>query len=150
MVESFGKTCCVEVHEVFSESDDARDRLLLQTRGNRLRPDPHQWCQLCQLPLSWLAGLDLSLIPQVANIDKRWLDAFDGISGYGIPCFWGTLGIAMARALRMRVVAEGKVMECDEIQDYLFSCPLPPVEFGDLLNEGRIAVAPLHLQSVSA
>lgn len=55
--------------------------------------------------------------------------------------------VAMARALRMKVVAEGvehtqhleflRTLGCDQMQGYLFSRPLPAEEMGRMLAEGR-------------
>ncbi|HLO77957.1 MAG TPA: EAL domain-containing protein, partial [Magnetospirillum sp.] len=55
--------------------------------------------------------------------------------------------VAMARALKMKVIAEGvehtqhleflRTLGCDQIQGYLFSRPLPAEEMGNLLAEGR-------------
>jgi EAL domain-containing protein (putative c-di-GMP-specific phosphodiesterase class I) len=55
--------------------------------------------------------------------------------------------VAMARALKMKVIAEGvehtqhleflRALGCDQIQGYLFSRPLPAEEMGKLLAEGR-------------
>jgi diguanylate cyclase (GGDEF)-like protein/PAS domain S-box-containing protein len=55
--------------------------------------------------------------------------------------------VAMAKALKMKVVAEGvehvqhleflRALGCDQMQGYLFSRPLPADEMGALLSEGR-------------
>ncbi len=55
--------------------------------------------------------------------------------------------VAMAKALKMKVVAEGvehtqhleflRALGCDQMQGYLFSRPLPAEEMGNLLAEGR-------------
>ena len=55
--------------------------------------------------------------------------------------------IAMARALRMGVVAEGvetleqaeivRDLGCDDLQGYLFSPAVPPEEFRRFLEEGK-------------
>lgn len=55
--------------------------------------------------------------------------------------------VAMAKALRMKVIAEGvehsqhleflRGLGCDQMQGYLFSRPLPAEEMGKLLTEGR-------------
>jgi EAL domain-containing protein (putative c-di-GMP-specific phosphodiesterase class I) len=57
-----------------------------------------------------------------------------------------TAVIAMARSLKLRVVAEGvetleeleflQAHECDEAQGYYFSRPVPPEEFARLLRSG--------------
>ncbi len=55
--------------------------------------------------------------------------------------------VAMAKALKLKVVAEGvehnqhleflRALGCDQMQGYLFSRPLPAIEMGRLLAEGR-------------
>jgi EAL domain-containing protein (putative c-di-GMP-specific phosphodiesterase class I) len=55
--------------------------------------------------------------------------------------------ISMAHSMEMKVIAEGVETEeqceflaqqgCDEIQGYLFSRPLAPDDFENLLREGR-------------
>ena len=65
--------------------------------------------------------------------------------------------ITLAHSLDFSVVAEGvetqeqldylKDLECDEIQGYLFSPPLPVDEFTELLGVGSIHPAPLFMSS---
>ncbi|MBX9635417.1 MAG: EAL domain-containing protein, partial [Magnetospirillum sp.] len=55
--------------------------------------------------------------------------------------------VAMAKALKMKVIAEGvehtqhleflRALGCDQMQGYLFSRPLPAGEMGKLMAEGR-------------
>jgi EAL domain-containing protein (putative c-di-GMP-specific phosphodiesterase class I) len=55
--------------------------------------------------------------------------------------------VAMAKALKMKVVAEGvehvqhleflRALGCDQMQGYLFSRPLPPDDMGALMRAGR-------------
>lgn len=55
--------------------------------------------------------------------------------------------VAMAKALKMKVIAEGvehtqhleflRALGCDQMQGYLFSRPLPAEEMGKLMAEGR-------------
>lgn len=59
--------------------------------------------------------------------------------------------IHLSKKLRLRTVAEGvetkkqfqmlKNMECDEMQGYLFSKPIPPEQFADILKRGSCAVS---------
>jgi EAL domain-containing protein (putative c-di-GMP-specific phosphodiesterase class I) len=54
--------------------------------------------------------------------------------------------ISMARSLQLRVVGEGvetvdqlrflQAQDCDEVQGYYFSCPVPHDEFAELLRSG--------------
>nr|CAM74354.1 PAS/PAC domain [Magnetospirillum gryphiswaldense MSR-1] len=55
--------------------------------------------------------------------------------------------VAMAKALKMKVVAEGvehtqhldflRALGCDQMQGYLFSRPLPATEMGQMLADGK-------------
>jgi diguanylate cyclase (GGDEF)-like protein len=68
------------------------------------------------------------------------------ISSHGVDAPIVTAVIAMARALRLRVVAEGvetaeelaflRAQDCDEAQGYYFSRPVPAEEFARLLRTG--------------
>jgi diguanylate cyclase (GGDEF)-like protein/PAS domain S-box-containing protein len=69
-----------------------------------------------------------------------------------------TAVIGMGRSLRLRVVAEGvetreelaflQSQRCDEAQGYYFSRPVPPLQFGKLLQSGIAipAVATVHAE----
>lgn len=68
-----------------------------------------------------------------------------------------TAVISMARSLKLRVVAEGvetveqlaflQTLQCDEVQGYYFSKPLPPDEFAKMLERGLLeTVASEHLE----
>jgi diguanylate cyclase (GGDEF)-like protein/PAS domain S-box-containing protein len=56
--------------------------------------------------------------------------------------------ISLARSLKLRVIAEGveteeqfkfmRLLNCDELQGYLFGKPLPPAEIIEMLRKGRI------------
>ena len=69
-----------------------------------------------------------------------------------------TAVIAMARSLKLRVVAEGvetleeleflQAHECDEAQGYYFSRPVPPEEFARLLRSGIAEPAILDHRSL--
>jgi EAL domain-containing protein (putative c-di-GMP-specific phosphodiesterase class I) len=69
-----------------------------------------------------------------------------------------TAVISMARSLKLRVVAEGvetlqelqflQARECDEVQGYYFSQPLPAAKFASLLATGIAAPALAALHGV--
>ncbi len=95
LIAKFEKQFNVEVDEVYFESDDLRDAMLLETdaRGydlalvNDLAVDVYRM-------QGWLAPVDTNNVPNLTHIEDRWLDAFAGVRGFAIPYFWGTLGIA--------------------------------------------------------
>ncbi len=95
LIAKFEKQFNVEVNEVYFESDDLRDAMLLETdaRGydlalvNDLAVDVYRM-------QGWLAPVDTNNVPNLTHIEDRWLDAFAGVRGFAIPYFWGTLGIA--------------------------------------------------------
>ena len=86
----------------------------------------------------------------VLKLDRVFFDAVDADTGRGAAIV--DIVIELARRLRMRTVAEGvetreqaaflKRAGCDMIQGYLFSRPVPPVEFerlafGDSFGNGE-------------
>ncbi|MCO6411670.1 MAG: spermidine/putrescine ABC transporter substrate-binding protein, partial [Thiogranum sp.] len=42
----------------------------------------------------WLAPVTAAEVPNLRHIDPQWLEHEAGVRGYGVPYFWGTLGIA--------------------------------------------------------
>ena len=95
LISQFEHQYNVEVHEIYFESDDVRDEMLLEADGkgydlalvNDAMINPY-------LQRGWLAEATVEQIPNLKNIDAKWLDAFEGASGHAVPYFWGTLGIA--------------------------------------------------------
>lgn len=95
VVERFEKTFDVNVTEVYFESDDLRDDMMLETGGqgydlvlvNGIAVDKYR-------KRGWLAPVDEKMMPNLELIDGKYLEAFPGIRGYAVPYFWGTMGIA--------------------------------------------------------
>ncbi len=83
------------VSEVYFESDQVRDKLMVQADGkgydlvlvNGVAMQTYR-------QQGWLAPLDASAIPNLRHVDRRWVTAFDAAVGFGVPYFWGTLGLA--------------------------------------------------------
>lgn len=95
LVEKFEQQHNVKVREVYFESDDLRDEILLETDGmgydlaivNGVMLDTYR-------KRGWLAAVTTGQIPNLKHIDDYWLKAYAGAEGYAAPYFWGTLGIA--------------------------------------------------------
>jgi spermidine/putrescine transport system substrate-binding protein len=95
LVEKFEQTHNVKLREVYFESDDLRDEVLLETDGagfdlavvNGIMIDTYR-------KRGWLAAATSEQIPNLKHIDDHWLKTFNGARGYAVPYFWGTLGIA--------------------------------------------------------
>lgn len=85
----------VKIRFLYFDSDDARDRLVAQSDG--------QGFDVVTLDSSavatyrrhgWIAPIDRSQAANVGHIDAEIDQAYPGTSGYAVPYFWGTTGIA--------------------------------------------------------
>jgi spermidine/putrescine transport system substrate-binding protein len=100
LVEKFEKQFDVKLRQVYFESDDLRDYMMLETDGkaydlvlvNGISVDVYR-------KRGWLAPIGEAQIPNLRHVDSRWLDAFPGLEGYAVPYFWGTMGIAYRKDL---------------------------------------------------
>jgi spermidine/putrescine transport system substrate-binding protein len=100
LVEKFEAQFNAKLREVYFESDDLRDDMMLETDGkgydlalvNGISVDLYR-------KRGWLSPVSEAQIPNLKHIDSRWLDAFPGLKGYTVPYFWGTIGIAYRKDL---------------------------------------------------
>ena len=100
LIAAFEKQHHAKVRVVNFEDDDNRDQLLLSTDGAGydlvVINETH-------VPLyfshGWLAKVTPAEVPNLKHIEKLWLDKAAHASGYAVPYFWGTLGIAYRRDL---------------------------------------------------
>ncbi|UCE77464.1 MAG: spermidine/putrescine ABC transporter substrate-binding protein [Gammaproteobacteria bacterium] len=100
LVEKFEQQFNAEVREVYFESDDLRDDMMLETSSigydlvivNGINVDNYR-------KRGWIAPLDEARLPNLKYVDRHWRDAFEGAGGYAVPYFWGTLGIAYRKDL---------------------------------------------------
>jgi spermidine/putrescine transport system substrate-binding protein len=100
LVEKFETRLNARLREVYFESDDLRDDMMLETDGkgydlalvNGISVDLYR-------KRGWLSPVSEAQIPNLKHIDSRWLDAFPGLEGYTVPYFWGTMGIAYRKDL---------------------------------------------------
>ena len=89
-----------KVRVVNFEDDDNRDQLLLGTNGAGydlvLVNETHVGLYRSH---GWLAKLSAAEVPNFKHLDPSWMDKARDASGYAMPYFWGTLGIAYRRDL---------------------------------------------------
>ena len=109
VVTEFEKEHGIKIVFRYFESDDARDEIVAGEDGrgydlvmvNGLMV--HSYAQR-----SWLAPVGALQIPNAAHLDTRWRTAFPSSERYGVPYFWGTLGIAYRRDLVPEGIATWK------------------------------------------
>jgi spermidine/putrescine transport system substrate-binding protein len=95
IVEEFEAKHNVKIKFTYYETDDTRTDILLETDGlgydlvlvNGAALSAYQ-------KRGWLAAISKDIIPNIRHIDRRWIEAFPMADGWGVPYFWGTLGIA--------------------------------------------------------
>ncbi len=100
LVEKFEQQFNAQVSQVYFESDDLRDDMMLETGAvgydlvivNGINVNSYR-------KRGWIAPLGEARLPNLKYVARHWRDAFEGASGYGVPYFWGTLGIAYRQDL---------------------------------------------------
>ena len=100
LVEEFESLHNVQMLFSYFESDQARDEAVasVDAQGydlsliNSLKVEGYG-------ARGWLQALDQDQLPYTRNIDTKWKSAFEGVETYGVPYFWGTLGIAYRKDL---------------------------------------------------
>jgi spermidine/putrescine transport system substrate-binding protein len=104
VVAEFEQETGVKIKFAYFESDDARDEILSNSDGRG-----YDMALVNGLTLqsyakrNWLALPAQQSIPNLAHLEPRWRTAFPAAERYGVPYFWGTLGIAY----RQDLVPEG-------------------------------------------
>lgn len=109
MIKAFEKKYEVKVNEVYFESDDARDRILLETKGrgfDLLLVNGSVFKNYRKQ--GWLQQINLKLLPNTSHIEKKWINIFRPARGYSVPYFWGTLGIAYRQDLVQKPITSWK------------------------------------------
>jgi spermidine/putrescine transport system substrate-binding protein len=95
LIQRFEQRYQVKVHEIYYESDDVRDEMLLETDGKGYDLVLVNDAMITTyLGRGWLQDLTIEQVPNLKYIDPHWLKVFDGVEGHAVPYFWGTLGIA--------------------------------------------------------
>jgi spermidine/putrescine transport system substrate-binding protein len=98
LVARFEAAHGVQVGEVNFESDDARDAMMIETGGAGFDVVLVNGSNLdAQTAHGWLAPLALEHLPNLKHVEPRWRSAFPAAERYGVPYFWGLIGIAYHR-----------------------------------------------------
>ena len=94
LVQEFEQQHDARIKQVYYGSDTTRDNMMIESDGkgydlvvlndNAMRAYRRR---------GWLAPVSEAAIPNLAHIDRRWIDAVETADGYGVPYFWGTVGI---------------------------------------------------------
>jgi spermidine/putrescine transport system substrate-binding protein len=99
LVEEFEKIHGVKVKQVYFETDDARTDLLLNTKGAGYDLIVCNDSALnAYVKSGWLDPVSADQIPNLKHIDPRWRGQGE-IARYGVPYFWGTVGIGYRKDL---------------------------------------------------
>lgn len=104
IVSEFEREHGVTIQFAYFGSDDGRDELLASRDGKG-----YDLIMVNGLVLSlyakrnWLAPVPTGDIPNLQYVETRWRSAFPASERYGVPYFWGTLGIGY----RTDLVPEG-------------------------------------------
>ncbi len=100
VVEDFERQFDAKVKQVYYESDTARNELLLETEGRGydvILVDGNSLRLLAKR--GWLQPLSESDVPNLKHVSERWRKAQPESERFGVPYFWGTLGIGYRRDL---------------------------------------------------
>ncbi len=95
VVEAFSQRHQVIFDFTYFESDESRDDYLIRTdgAGYDLILTNYYALNLYQ-QRNWLLPITETAVPNLKQIDPKWLPAAEGAAQYGVPYTWGTIGIA--------------------------------------------------------
>ncbi|MBF0118431.1 MAG: spermidine/putrescine ABC transporter substrate-binding protein [Desulfobacterales bacterium] len=100
IVNEFQKAFNIEIKMEYFETDKDRDNKLSLTDGKG-----YDLVLITGSTISsyvnrkWITPLDFSQIPNIKNIDNKYLKAFPDTDKFGVPYTWGTVGIAYRKDL---------------------------------------------------
>ncbi len=100
LVRGFESSHGVTVRQVYFETDDHRDRIMVQSNGRGFDLALINGVQVgAYRRQGWLARLDTARMPNLANLHAWAVDAYPEARGVAVPFTWGTIGIAYRRDL---------------------------------------------------
>lgn len=100
ILTEFEQRTGITVKQSYFDSDTARDELLLETEGKGFDVALINGASVRILAKrGWLEPLDEADIPNMTHIDPYWRAAHEQTEDYGVPYFWGTIGIVYRQDL---------------------------------------------------
>lgn len=100
LLDEFERRFNAKLTEVYFESDDMRDDMLVETDGKGYDVILVSGIVLdAYRRRGWLAPLGDTEVPNLRHVAARWLDLFPEARGYAVPFFWGTTGIGYRKDL---------------------------------------------------
>ena len=94
LINKFEQEFHTDISEFYYESDAHRTQILIDNEAMGIDLILTSGINIeSYARRGWIAPLDYSLIPNRNHIEERWLKAFPLAKEYGIPYFWGTIGI---------------------------------------------------------
>ena len=106
IIAEFKQRTGITVKQSYFDSDTARDELLLETEGKGFDVMLINGASIRILASrGWLEPLNELSIPNLKHVNPRWRTEFDKAEDFGVPYFWGTIGIAYRQDLVPFVVS---------------------------------------------
>lgn len=90
LLAKFEKKYKVKVREIYFESDDSRDGMMLENDGKEYDLIIVNGTKVNQyVKRKWIAPVTTKQVKNMKHIYKRWQKAFPSASGYAVPYFGG-------------------------------------------------------------
>lgn len=100
LVVEFESKYNTRIKEIYFETDELKDEMLVATDGSGYDVVlTSGFKAISYKKRKWLAAFDDANVPNINNIDPKWLTAYPEITGYAVPYLWGTLGFAYRKDL---------------------------------------------------
>lgn len=100
LVAEFEQETGIHINFTYYASDDARDGIVSNSDGRGFDLALVSGLMIKSYSKrNWLTPIVPSAIPNIAHIEARWRDAFPASKRYGVPYFWGTLGVVYRKDL---------------------------------------------------
>lgn len=100
ILKEFKQRTGISVKQTYFDSDTARDELLLETEGKGFDLTIVNGGSIRILAKrGWLEPVTEKDIPNLKHIYPRWRTEHERAEDYGVPYFWGTVGIAYRKDL---------------------------------------------------